>query len=69
MKRDESVAIITVATIAKPEIISLDSQAKLELVKHIKAGWKIISAVPTHTNEIACITYILQKEPHADLQD
>lgn len=64
MKDSETVAIITIATIGResPGTIGQNMEAKLDLVKRLKSGYKIISAIPTHTNDIACITYVLEKD-------
>lgn len=63
IKESESVALITVATIAMESIIRIDKEYKLDLIERLKAGWKIISAIPSNTHDTAVITYVLMKEP------
>lgn len=61
MEKNEMVAIITIGTIVdntQPNIAN-DLAAKEDLVKRLKSGWKIVSAVPTSTQTQACITYVL----------
>ncbi len=64
MKKNDTVAIITIGTIVDNQqaIIADDIEAKTALAKCLKSGWIIVSAIPTHTNTQACITYILKKQ-------
>lgn len=65
MPQEYNAAIITCATIFNDNSESLQktsSKNMSDVMNFIAEGYEIVSAVPTSTNQVANITYILRKK-------